>query len=121
MIPRLSYTNIAIVGLLQIGTIVAGVLAAGAAYKVWSISGLPHDRGVLFASEYGFLFLAVPLIWITVAMVLQGRDNVSDWPEVLTFYSGVLVLVALLIAAWKLAFSPMFRGILGDCGFTLAS
>lgn len=121
MIPRLSYTNIAIVGLLQIGTIVAGVLGAGAACKVWSISGLQLGRYVVFASEYGFLFLAIPLLWVTVAMVIQGRDNVSDYPEALTFYTGVLVLLALLVVAWNVAVSPMFRGFLGDCGMTLAS
>ena len=108
-------------GLLQIGTIVVGVLAAGAACKLWSISGL-RIHYIEFASEYGFLFLAVPLIWITAAMFVQGRDDVSDFPEALTFYSGVLILVVLLIVAWNAGVSPMFRGLNGGgCGMTLAS
>ena len=123
MIPRLSYTNIAIMGLLQIATVVAGVLGAGAAYKVWSSTGagLPHDPAVVFASEYGFHFLAVPLTWITVAMAVQARDRTGDAPESVTFLTGLVIWVIMVIAAWKVAVAPLMRALLGGCGMTLAS
>ena len=115
MTPRLSYTNIAILGLIQIGVVVFGVLGAGAAYKTWSVTGLPHNPNVVFASEYGFLFLVVPLSWITIAIVVQGRNQTSDSPELITFLSGALVLLILVISAWKVAASPLIRSFLG-CG-----
>jgi low temperature requirement protein LtrA len=118
VIPQLSYTNIAIVGLLQIGTIVAGVLGAGAAYKMWAITGLTQDRYVVFASEYGFLFLAVPMVWIVAAMVTQHRNEEDD-PEVLTFMSGVALLLLLIVAAITVAVTPWVR--LFSCSFSLSS
>jgi undecaprenyl pyrophosphate phosphatase UppP len=119
MTLRLSYKNIAILGLVQVGVVVAGVLGAGSTYKAWTTFGIPLTRATTFATEYGFLLLAVPVVWITVALAVQARDETSDAPEAATCASGVLVLLVLLVGAFQAAALPWVR--LFSCSFSLSA
>lgn len=118
MSPRLTYKNIAILGLVQIGVIVFGVLGAGATFKMWSTFGTKQSSATEFAVEYGFLVLIVPLAWITTAMVVQHRNEEDD-PEALTFMSGAVVLLLLIVAVLAAAVTPWFR--LWSCSLSLSN
>jgi hypothetical protein len=119
MAPQLTYKNITFLGLTQVGVVVAGVLAAGATYKAWTTFEIPLTQATRFAADYGFVVLAVPVLWITVAMAVQARDETSDAPEAVTFASGVLVLLALLVGAFQAAAMPWVR--LFSCSFSLSA
>jgi hypothetical protein len=118
MSPRLTYKNIAILGLSQIGVVVFGVLGAGATYKLDTTLGVTQTSATRFATEYGFLFLALPLAWIVTAMVVQHRiENVEDGPEALTALTGVIVLLLLIVGAFAAAVAPWGR----FCGLSLSN
>jgi hypothetical protein len=121
MTPRLSHKNIAILGLVQVGVVVAGVLGAGSTYKAWTTFGIPLTQATTFATEYGFVVLAVPVVWIAAAMIVQHRlAETDDGPEVITATSGVFVLLVLLVGAFQAAALPWLR-LLSSCSFSLAS
>jgi hypothetical protein len=109
MIPRLTIRNITYLGLTQVGVIVAGVLGAGAAYKTYTVASITPLRMTVLAAEYGFLLLALPVAWITVALVIQQRQNPEEDPEIATFASGIILLVVLLILAFQAAASPILQ------------
>lgn len=121
MTPRLTYFNTAVVGLLQVCVIVGATLGAGAAYKMRSTLEFPIPGTTQFAVDYGFIVIIVPLLWITIAMALQGRDEPNDGVEVTTFLSGILVLLLLLIGAFQAAIIPLFDALSPSCSFGLAT
>ncbi len=116
----LSFKNIAILGLLQVGVVVAGVLGAGVLHKCSNEFGIQLTQPTRFAgSDYGVVAVVLPIIWIVAAMAVQSRNDTEDSPEALTFVSGVGVLILLLIGAYVVAVSPWVR--MFCCSFTLSS
>ena len=118
MAPRLTFKNITYLGLTQVGVIVAAVLGAGAADKTYTMANLTPPRLTVLAAEYGFLLIALPVAWITAALVVQSRQDREDDPELLTYLSGWFVLAILLVLAFQSAAAPILR-IYGhfSCGF----
>ena len=91
--------NAVIVALLQAGVIVVGVLATGVTLKFWGES-LPGEQVPIFAAllaDYGFLALSIPLVWITLVMRLRRRTDISEDAKALAFWSGVVLLIALIV------------------------
>ena len=119
MTPRLTYKNITYLGLIQVGVVVAGVLGAGVTFKYFDTFGMSMHQATRLAVGPGFLALVVPVLWITVALVVQYRDQTGDAPEVVTYMSGVVVLVLLLIGAFQAAALPWVR--LFSCSFSLSA
>lgn len=114
-----SFKNIAILGLLQVGVVVAGVLGTGILHKCSKEFGIQLTQPTKFAGgDYGVIVVIVPLIWITVAMAVQSRNDTEDYPEALTFASGVLVLFLLLFGAFVVAILPWVR--MFSCGLSLS-
>jgi hypothetical protein len=102
--------NAVILALLQAGTVVAGVLGAGAAHKWYTQLNFigPPDATVL-ACSYGFAALLVPLIWGAVALAaLRHRDEDAS-SHVGVFLIGVLLFFLLLIGAFMAAVQPLLR------------
>lgn len=113
----LSFKNIAILGLIQVGVVVVGVLGAGLLHKCSNEFGIQLTQPTKIAgSDYGFVAVIVPMIWITVAMAVQSRTDTEDSPEVLTFVSGVFVSLLLLLGAFIVAVLPWVR----MCSFGLS-
>lgn len=112
--------NAAIAGLVQIGIVVAGVLAAGACLKWSATTGLPPPRRTVLVAEYGFLALALPLAWTSAAAVALRRAEHGDFEATgVVFFTGGGLVVVLLTVACHAAFGPLFRMIAGGCGMTL--
>ena len=109
MAPRLTFKIITYLGLTQVGVVVALVLGAGAAFKTCTLATVTPPRLTVLAAEYGFLLIALPVAWITVALVTQQRQNPEDDPEIATFASGVVLLVVLLILAFQAAATPILQ------------
>lgn len=113
-----SIRNTVVVALLQVGVIVAAVLAAGICHRVWMSRGWPPPPLVALLCSYGVIGLLVPLAWIAGAAVLHIRTGVSEDVRVLMFWLGVLVLIALAAFALYADVSPwlMFLKSAGDAG-----
>ena len=87
--------NATLVAIMQIGLIVAGVLASGLWHKfaIDSQMEMPFPASVLF--NYGTIGFVIPLTWIVCALFLRSRNEVSDDVKRLAFGLGILVLIAL--------------------------
>src|SRR4051794_35229468 len=70
--------NTAIMGLVQVGMIVAGVLGAGAVYKWYTSVGLTPPSQTALLSEYGFLALVLPVAWTAWALYALYRWESSE-------------------------------------------
>ena len=106
--------NTAIMGLAQVGVIVAGVLAAGACHKWYATLGLSPPSSTALLAEYGFLALVLPVVWVTLAVQALRRTTDSGAPQWLAVSSGVVLLLLLLLGIGYAAVQPLLR-LLGGC------
>jgi hypothetical protein len=103
--------NMAIVGLFQVGVIVAGVLAAGVTHKWFTTFNARLPSSTILLAEYGFLALVLPVVWIAVALLALRREDDPDSESVrwLAFLSGIVVLLLLLLGIVYAVVSPWLR------------
>jgi hypothetical protein len=101
-----SIRNTVVVALMQVGVIVAGVLAAGVCHRVWTGSGRTEPSPAALLYSHGVVGLLIPLVWVTGAAVLQTRSSVSEDARILMFWLGVLLLIALIVFAAYADISP---------------
>lgn len=92
-----SIRNTVVVAIMQVGVIVASVLAAGILHRVWMSRDwtLPVPAALLYDSGVGALL--IPLVWATAAAVLHVRAGVSEDGRALMFWLGILILISLII------------------------
>src|ERR1700742_648627 len=92
-----SVRNIVIVALMQMGVIIAGILAAGLCHKVWLVAGvdLPWPAALIY--HYGFMGLFIPTGWSVATLFILYRPEVMDEVKGAAFWQGVLTLVLLVI------------------------
>jgi hypothetical protein len=100
--------NVVIVALSQTGVIVIGVLAAGTACRWHTEFNAMPPRAATLMAEYGFLALAVPVVWVIVAMRAKGRNNWPEDTQMFVLYSGLFLLLLLL-------FFAVYAGVLPWC------
>lgn len=101
--------NATLVAVMQVGVIVAGVLASGLWHKFATVNRMEMPFPASLIYHYGIVGFAIPIIWIICALLLRGRENVSDETKSLAFWFGVLILIGLLIFAIYANVSPCFR------------
>lgn len=101
-----SIRNTVIVAILQVGVVVAGVLAAGICHRVWVSRDWPPPPLIALLYYHGVAGMLIPLAWITGAAMLHTRSGVSDDVRTLMFWVGVLVLVVLTAFALYADVSP---------------
>ena len=101
--------NATLVAVMQVGVIVAGVLASGLWHKASTSNGLIIPNPVAFLYSYGIDGFVIPLAWISFALLLRSRPEVSDEIKSLAFWLGVLVLIALVVFVIYANVSPFFR------------
>ncbi len=102
--------NAVLVALMQIGVIVAGVLAAAVDNKWWTSMGalaLPPPTSILM--NYGVAALAMPAVWIIIVLLLRGRPNVSDDVKAFAFFSGTILLLTLGVFVGYAVLTPWFH------------
>src|SRR5580658_277439 len=107
-----SIRNTVIVAMMQVGVIIAGVLAAGICHKVWTNNGvaMPIPASLLYG--HGLMGFLVPTIWGTGAIVIQLHTNISDEIKTLAFWLGVLFLIALAIFIIYADVTPWLNGMM---------
>lgn len=102
--------NATLVAVMQVGVIVAGVLASGFWHKFYLDSDIemPFPTGLLY--HYGLFGLAIPFVWLVTALALHWTPAVSAGVETLAFWLGVLVLITLAAFVIYANISPLFHG-----------
>ncbi|CAN5372411.1 hypothetical protein BH11PLA2_BH11PLA2_33550 [soil metagenome] len=97
--------NLAIAGLVQVGAVVAVVLASGTAYRSCVAVSYTIPEFCTQLTEYGWFLLVFPLTWIVV-----GADSFSgkysDRRRLVVVASGVLILGIILTVGWYGAAQP---------------
>jgi len=83
------------VAIMQVGVLVAGILASGLCHRLAFINGLPMPWPAAGLYNYGLLGFSLPLVWATAALMVLRRPELSDELKSLVFLSGILLLVAL--------------------------
>lgn len=102
--------NAVIVALVQTGVIVAGVLGAGAVCKWYASTGsLGPPAMTAFASEYGYRALVIPPAWAAAALWALRHEDDEGGPRVLTFLTGLFIILVLLVLAFQVAALPLLR------------
>lgn len=81
--------------LMQVGVLTIGVLGAGLHRKIVMMNGWQPPPLISAITDYGFISLILPLVWITVAVLVHRRE-MSDAAKNMVFSSGA-VLVAVMI------------------------
>lgn len=104
------------VALMQVGVIVGGILASGLGYRAAEEMGRTIPVSTVFLVHFGFWLLALPVVWIAVAVRLRHNAAVSDGKKTLTFVVGVALLVALTLFSLYGAGEPWMGGNLWQQG-----
>jgi hypothetical protein len=91
-----SIKNATILALLQVGIIVMGVLASGLWHKASITNNLTMPAAAAWLYQCGVFALAIPPVWITVALLIRRRPDFSDELKELVFWSGVLLFIGLV-------------------------
>jgi hypothetical protein len=85
------------VALMQVGVIVAGILAASVGYHAASGRVGFAPASTAFLVQFGFLLLALPLGWITAVVRLRNSEAVSRRQHALAFGSGIALIIGLTL------------------------
>jgi hypothetical protein len=96
--------NAVLIAVVQIGIIVGSVLGAGLWRKI--LEGKPLPVVTEFLIHYSVLLLAVPLVWISWAAWVRVRKDTPEAAKDLAFFSGIAMVVALLVVGGYGVFSP---------------
>jgi magnesium-transporting ATPase (P-type) len=104
-----SIKNAVYVAIMQVGVIVVGVLAAGLCYKVWADMEVRLSTAYMLLLNHAVMFLAIPLVWITLVLWIRSRPEASDDVKNLAFWSGVLLIIALVIFVFYADVTPWFN------------
>jgi len=94
------------VALMQVGVIVAGILAASVGYHAASgrVGFVPAST--TFLVHFGFLLLALPLAWITAAVRIRNSEASSRRLRALAIGSGIALIIGLTLFSAYAAGKP---------------
>ena len=101
--------NTAIFGLIQVGVIVAGVLAAGV-YQKWGTTFNSPGRAPVanFLADYGGWCLLIPVLWASLAVAAM-RSADSDRARWAAFGSGFVVIAVLVLVVFGGVVAPWLK------------
>ena len=102
--------NLVILALTQIGAITAGVLAAGTSVKWITMFNMCGPlRELELICDFGWLALALPIIWVTFALWEFRKEREDDGRKTTYVLLGVLLLALLIFGSWHWAVGPWLR------------
>lgn len=104
-----SIRNVVLVALMQTSVIVVGVLASGLWRKFSVINGLPMPEPAATLYNYGVWSFTIPIAWAISTLALNQRQEVSEAVINLTLWTGVVILLLMLLFVVYADISPFFR------------
>ncbi len=87
-----STRNALLVALMQISVIVSGVMGAGVVLRILERA----PASTRFLVDYGVTLMAIPLVWITSAVVVRSRSAISESAKTAAFWLGCVLLLGLI-------------------------
>ena len=108
-----TVANAVAVAIMQVGMIIAGVLASGFWYKMATSQGFVIPFWIALVYTIGAAALAVPLVWLSGVLFLRTRQGVPDIIKSLAFWFGVLILIGFAMFVIYATVVPWFWGSLG--------
>jgi hypothetical protein len=69
-------------------------------------------------AERGYLALAVPLVWVVVALEILRREKEFETPGLLVFTLGLLVLLVILFFVLRSSVFPLLRLLMPGCSLS---
>ena len=101
-------TNTVLVAVAQVGVIVIGCLGAATSHRISETMGGPMRLPTLLLVHYWAGLIALPPVWIGLALWLRARHNLTNDAKGTVFWVGVLMLGALFVLGLCAFFGPMF-------------
>jgi hypothetical protein len=111
-----SVGNATLVAIMQVGVIVAGILASGLWHKASTSCGLFLPLPAMLVYKYGFIGFAIPILWLAVVLPIQTSAKASEELKTSAFWFGVLILISLTIFMIYANVSPCFTIMWGLSG-----
>src|SRR5262245_41149596 len=102
-----TISNAVFVAVLQVSVIVMGCLGAGLSYHLTESFGGSVQLPTVLLLRYWFVFMAVPLVWLTTALQLRRRPDVTLETKGTIFWFGVFLLAALVVLGLCALFGPL--------------
>lgn len=96
--------------LMQVGVIVCGILAAGIGYQAMDELGGTVPVSTVFLVHFGFWLLALPVVWISVAIRFRNNPEISDGLRTATFIAGIGMLLLTGSLALHAGITPWMQG-----------
>src|SRR5690348_13966311 len=81
---------------MQVGVIVFGVLATGCYREFITTNARMLPAVTVFVFRYGFCVFAIPIIWITSAVLIH-RGSVSEESKAIVFLLRLILLLSLVV------------------------
>ena len=104
-----SIYNATLVAVMQVGIIVAGVLASGLWRRYSAVNHMPMPFAAGLLYDFSVIGFVIPFAWLTFALLLRRSPRVSDDMKGLAFWCGILLLIALVIFVLYADVSPFFN------------
>ena len=104
-----SIYNATLVALMQVGVIVAGVLASGLWHRASISNGVPMPPTAALLYSYGEAGFIIPFAWFIPALLLRRSPSVSDGVKSLAFVLGIVVLIGLVAFVIYADVLPVFH------------
>lgn len=101
--------NTVLIALMQVGIIVAGVLASGLGHRHCVAIGMDLPLPATLLYNFGVLWFSIPLAWLMTALVLLGRSEISEDARQLIFLLGIVLVVSLSVFVLYADISPFLR------------
>lgn len=101
-----SIPNAVLLALVQVGLVIIGTLGAGAGWRYRTDLHLPVPFQTAVLTEWGLWLLLVPLFWLTAVLLIRRSATIGDGAKVLAFWSGVVLIFALVAFAVPAAGKP---------------
>ncbi len=101
--------NTVLVALMQVGVIVAGVLASGLGHRHCVAIGMTLPLPATLLYDFGVLWFSIPIIWLLTALMFFSRQEISEDARQLIFLLGILLVISLSVFVLYADISPFLR------------
>ena len=104
-----SIQNITRIALMQVGVVIANILASGVYHKWKSISD-PMPAYPDWWYQHGIWGFGLPICWVVLSVYLYNQDEIDESFKLLIFWLGVFAVIALAV----LAINYLIIGVMPD-------
>lgn len=109
--------NAALVAIMQVCVLTAGVLVSGLWNQILGHDGAAHPPAARYLTDYGLLGLGVPLVWVFVFLYINMQRGAPELLKQGLFWLGFALLIGcivLVLSASLIPFVNLDWGLVGN-------